>query len=134
MVFLNGTSRNGGHVGIFDGNIGTGGFLLALLHLKDELRNFMRLPPPQRNGKTDINSVSVIKDVTVVREVVKQILFRHTIEICVRILKLSHPCLLDNGEDKYADRAVGGGHQEVSGPLGFEDSFASAVLANIWLA
>ena len=95
-----GASRNVGYEGIFNGKIGTGVFILEFLHPQDELLHAMIFPPPQRYGGVDIDVVGFFKDITVVHTVSKQSLFQHTIKICVGILKLSHSCLLNDGEDK----------------------------------
>ena len=95
-----GTSGNCGHVDIFYGKIGPGGFLLAFIHLHYELRHVRRLPSSLRHGKKDVDGVGIVRDVAVVYKVVKKSLFRHTIKICVEIIEIAYPCLLYDREDK----------------------------------
>ena len=97
---MDGASGNGDHVGIFFGNIGTGGFLLALIHMQYEIQHAMISPPPQSHDETDINSVVVVKAITFVCEVINWRLCKHTILILVGMLKFAHPCLLDKRENK----------------------------------
>ena len=96
LVFSDGASGNCNYVGIFNGKIRVGGFLLGFLHPQDEFRNARRLPLPQSHGKTESGDVGFVKTIAVVFEMVKKIFFLHTIKIYIGILKLAYPCLLDN--------------------------------------